>query len=168
MFLFKNFNGEDIEINNYLKQQIENDPSLTISVGCDSRQIGGKTVFVIALVFHSAIYCYGAHVIYSKLSYKKIKDTFQKLWKEVELLYQAGEFISKNLDDIGYKKPYNKGENYKFYYKPVDLHIDINPNKNFLSYRLHSTATSWLKGCGYKTFSKPYSFAATSAADHIV
>jgi predicted RNase H-related nuclease YkuK (DUF458 family) len=63
---------------------------------------------------------------------------------------------------------------FTFKYKLVDLHLDFNPNetrtdsrgfarnKSFLSYK---TYVPWLRGMGYRVFSKPMAFGASSAAD---
>jgi predicted RNase H-related nuclease YkuK (DUF458 family) len=59
-------------------------------------------------------------------------------------------------------------------YKLVDIHLDFNPfettahsrgktnNKSNVAYKAY---VPWLRGMNYRVFSKPQSFAATSAAD---
>ncbi|NBO23115.1 hypothetical protein EBU94_07255 [bacterium] len=59
-------------------------------------------------------------------------------------------------------------------FKLVDLHVDFNPkegltdkkgiakNKSFMTYKSY---VPWLRGLGYRVWSKPNSVAATSAAD---
>lgn len=59
-------------------------------------------------------------------------------------------------------------------YKLVDLHVDFNPfegtinergvskNKSYVAYKSY---VPWLKGLGFRVFSKPLGFASTSAAD---
>lgn len=62
-------------------------------------------------------------------------------------------------------------------YKLVDIHIDYNPfessktlrgftvNKSNLSYK---SFVPWLRGIGYRVWSKPESYAASSAADLLI
>ena len=59
-------------------------------------------------------------------------------------------------------------------YKLVDIHVDFNPfegtinergvskNKSYVAYKSY---VPWLKGLGFRVFSKPAAFSATSAAD---
>lgn len=56
----------------------------------------------------------------------------------------------------------------------VDLHIDYNPFKGSInakgnhknkSYDSYKSYVPWLRGMGFRTWAKPLSFAATSAAD---
>lgn len=57
--------------------------------------------------------------------------------------------------------------------KVIDLHVDFNPfessqyekghrNKSFIAYKSY---VPWLRGLGFRVWSKPSAFAATSAAD---
>jgi predicted RNase H-related nuclease YkuK (DUF458 family) len=62
----------------------------------------------------------------------------------------------------------------KIDYKLVDLHVDFNPfegtinergvskNKSYVAFKSY---VPWLKGLGFRVFSKPCAFGATSAAD---
>ena len=59
-------------------------------------------------------------------------------------------------------------------YKLVDIHVDFNPfegkmnergvakNKSYIAYK---SFTPWLKGLGFRVWSKPMSPASSSAAD---
>lgn len=62
-------------------------------------------------------------------------------------------------------------------YKQIDVHVDFNPlpgdliksndtskvkNKSYTAYKNY---VPWLRGMGYRTWAKPYSWASTSAAD---
>ena len=59
-------------------------------------------------------------------------------------------------------------------FRLVDLHVDFNPvegninekgvskNKSYFAYKSY---VPWLRGTGFRTWSKPLSYAATTAAD---
>ena len=59
-------------------------------------------------------------------------------------------------------------------FRLVDIHVDFNPfegtmnergvtkNKSYIAYK---SFTPWLKGLGFRVWSKPMAFASTSAAD---
>lgn len=59
-------------------------------------------------------------------------------------------------------------------FRTIDIHIDFNPSEGSLnekgvhknkSYSAYKSYTPWLRGMGFRTWAKPLSFAATSAAD---
>lgn len=61
-------------------------------------------------------------------------------------------------------------------WKLVDIHVDFNPftgitseggikNKSYIAYKSY---VPWLRGIGYRTWSKPESYCASSAADYLL
>jgi predicted RNase H-related nuclease YkuK (DUF458 family) len=59
-------------------------------------------------------------------------------------------------------------------FRTIDIHIDFNPSEGSInekgvhknkSYSAYKSYTPWLRGMGFRTWAKPLSFAATSAAD---
>ena len=171
---FKKFGGERIDdIGQYVQNLLREDPTLHVCIGCDSKQLRSITLYVVAVTIHSQLYRNGAHVVYARIREKKIRDDFQRLWKEAEFLIGVGTKIHHSLEEIGYVRnemdvrkgilrPATDG-----YYKLVELHVDFNENSNHLSNRVYSAALPYLRGMGFKTLGKPSgeSFAASCAAD---
>lgn len=169
---FKKFGGEQIEdLRLYLQKLVTDNPSLHICVGCDSKQMRGSTLYVVAITIHSPLYRNGAHVIFARLRVNKERDDFSRLWKEAEYLVKVAEYAHDALQEVGYvrKKLNQTGgsmvECNDGYFKLVELHVDYNEKSRYLSNKVYNAAIPWLKGLGFKTSGKPDAYAATCAAD---
>lgn len=170
---FKKFGGETIDdVGQYVQNMVKENKDLYVCVGCDSKQLRGTTLYVVAITIHSPLFRNGAHVIYTRIREKtKMKDDFARLWKEAEYLIDIGQLLHNKLQEIDYvRKTYDpikgvlKIANDGFF-KNVELHVDFNENSQHLSNRVYTAALPWLKGMGFKTLGKPYAFAASCAAD---
>ena len=88
--------------------------------------------------------------------------------------------IAKSNGEYPHVTVYNEGDvienvflsalDLSYDFKLVDIHLDFNPvenakNKSNVAYKQYSP---WLRGIGYRVWSKHESFAATSAADLLV
>ena len=134
------------DIINYLNLKIKDDTEVLI--GCDSQNTGRKTIYGIVIALHYGNR--GAHIIYTKLEFEKIKDRFSKLWKEVELsLGLAEELKLKGITKIDY----------------IDL--DLNPDPKYNSNKVLISALGWCTSLGYKVRCKPNSLIASYVADRI-
>ena len=72
---FKRFGGEYIpDIIEYLKDYLKDDPTATITVGCDSIQKRRRTVYAITIMMYNTDLRNGAHVIFFRESCDKIRD----------------------------------------------------------------------------------------------
>lgn len=111
---FKKFGGEKIpDIIEYIKNYIIDNPNVTISLGCDSVQRRRKTVYAFTLMFYSISIKNGAHVVYFRENVNKVRDTFDRLYKEAEFIHSIAEwldyeiskfFVRKDLTDIEQKR----------------------------------------------------------------
>jgi predicted RNase H-related nuclease YkuK (DUF458 family) len=98
---FKKFGGEFIpDIIEYLKEQLQEDPKLTISVGCDSIQKRRRTVYAITIMLYNGDIRNGAHLVFFRESVDKIKGNFDRLQKEAEYLHDIGEFLNTELSSF--------------------------------------------------------------------
>lgn len=206
---FKKFGGDYIsDVVEYLKDYIDKEPNVTITVGCDSIQKRRTTVYAITIMFYSGDIKDGAHVIFFRDSHTKIRNNQERLYKEAVYLHDVGNYIHNELSNFYERKDLIDIENkrYKYHllkcegkyshvkthqeldvvknlilspsdlidYKLVDLHVDFNPvegninergvNKN-KSYASYKSYVPWLRAIGFRTWAKPESHAATSAAD---
>ena len=170
--VFKKFGGEQIQdLKAYIQSLVNDNPTLYFCVGCDSKQLRGSTLYVVAITVHSPLYRNGAHVIFARIREKKVRDDFTRLWKEAEYLVEVAEvcdvalreinYVRKEMDPVkGVLRECNDG-----YYKLVEVHVDYNEKARYLSNKVYLAALPWLKSMGYKTKGKPESYAATCAAD---
>ena len=96
---FKKFNGEFIpDIVEYLRAYIERDPTVTISVGCDSIQKRRKTIYAVTLMLYNTDIRNGAHVVFFRESCVKIRDTNERLDREAMLAYEVAEELNSLIE----------------------------------------------------------------------
>ena len=201
---FKKFGGEQIpDLIAYLKEYLSKDPEVTISVGCDSKQLKSKTIYANTVMLYNGKIHNGAHVIFFREYMPKILDTFTRLYTEAEKLHYMANYICDNLQE--YKRSDLtewEMKKYKFHtqqhlgkyidldpideyntinaqylteidkvreYKLVDIHVDFNLTEGDKgqnrSYSVYRSSVPWLKGEGFRVFTKPYSPCSASAAD---
>ena len=79
---FKLFGGEYIpDIVQYIKDYLEVDPNVTITVGCDSIQKRRRTVYAITVMMYNTDLRNGAHVVFFRESCDKIRENQERLYK---------------------------------------------------------------------------------------
>jgi predicted RNase H-related nuclease YkuK (DUF458 family) len=95
---FKKFGGDHIpDIIQYLREYIELEPNVTISIGCDSIQKRRRTVYAITIMLYNGDLRNGAHVVFYRENVPKIKNTFERLRKEADYTQILGEYLQTNL-----------------------------------------------------------------------
>lgn len=206
---FKKFGGDYIpDIIEYLRDYINNDPGVTISIGCDSIQKRRRTVYAITIMMHNGDLRHGAHVVFFRESCPKIRENQERLYKEAQWVHDVGTYLHEELSQFYQRNDLTDLERkrYKYHllkcageyshvpihqeeavlnalfltpadmidFRLVDIHVDFNPfegtmnergvtkNKSYIAYK---SFTPWLKGLGFRVWSKPMAFASTSAAD---
>jgi predicted RNase H-related nuclease YkuK (DUF458 family) len=201
---FKRFDGRYIpDIVEYLREYLDNDPTTTISVGCDSVQMRRRTIYALTIMMHNTDIRNGAHVVFFRESCPKIRENQERLYKEAQYVHDVATYLDTELSKF-YKRtdltPIER-KRYKYHlakcegeyshvpnhqeddviknlpllpadnvdWKLVDIHVDFNPfegrsgkNKSYVAYK---SFVPWLKGLGFRVWSKPSAFAATSGAD---
>lgn len=206
---FKRFGGEHIpDIIEYLKNYIEKDPGVTITVGCDSIQKRRRTVYAITIMFYNGDLKRGAHLVFFRESCPKIRDNNERLFKEAQYLHDLGIYLDEELSKFYQRADLSDSERrrYKYHllkcsgeyphvllhqeeavmnalfltpadmidFRSVDVHVDFNPFPGSLnekgaiknkSYTAYKSYVPWLKGMGFRVWSKPNAPASTSAAD---
>lgn len=146
-FEFKTLKGKLIDNPiEYLNDKIKDDTK--VLVGCDSQNSGKKSIYGLVIALHYGNK--GAHVIYTKLEFDRFKDSFSKLWKEVELSIVLAESLKNN-----------KIKKINF------LDLDLNPDPLYNSNKILSSAIGWCNALGYEVRVKPDSLVASYMADRI-
>jgi len=102
----------------------------------------------------------GVHVVYKKVSLRRIRDLFTRLWTEVEYTREVAEYVHDSMNGI----MESKNNDIKI---PI-LHLDLNKSAKYKSNVVHDTAIGYLKGLGFEVHSKSDSWAATFCADMLV
>ena len=148
----KNTRWLDAESNpismNYILDSLCNNNSYEIHVGCDSHKIGNQYVF--AVVIAGYIQRRGGTFFFHRKRSKDIQLSNMKvrLMKEVELALDIARQIEGHFPE-----------------RRITVHLDLNPKPEFASYRVLSSAVSWVRSCGYDTLVKPNAWASSSLAD---
>lgn len=137
------------------KAILESSPESSVYIGCDSirfkknKQWYAKYSTVIIVHKDSKHGCTLYHESVDMPDYGNLK---QRLLNEVNLAVQAASEI---LDVLGDRR--------------LEIHLDINPNPKHKSSVAVKEALGWVRGSlGIEAKIKPYGFAATHAADHVV
>ncbi len=95
---FKTFGGEYIEdIIGYIKEYIQKDPNVTISVGCDSIQKRKRTTYACTIMMYNTDIKNGAHVVFFRENHLKIKDNFERLHKEAQYVHDIAQYLDSEL-----------------------------------------------------------------------
>ena len=149
---FKRFGGDWIQdIIEYLKEKIEDNPNITISVGCDSIQKRRRTIYACTVMIYDKDARDGAHVVFFRESHEKIRDTEQRLYKEAILAYEIAEFLNKELESFYVRRDIDVFERkkYKYHIKKCNGEIDFTPN-NVDKYIENITLNDHEKNIDYK------------------
>lgn len=95
---FKKFGGDYIpDIIEYLKDYLDKDPGVTISIGCDSIQKRRRTVYAITIMMYNTDLRHGAHVVFFRESCPKIRDNNERLFREAQYLHDLGVYLDGEL-----------------------------------------------------------------------
>jgi predicted RNase H-related nuclease YkuK (DUF458 family) len=147
-FTFKKLSNNDVvDLPTYVSKYVHSNENINIYVGCDSQTRGRYTKFGLVIVLHKGNS--GGHVLYTTLSVDRIRDRFERLWKEVELSIS----IANVLNDAGITIKY------------IDL--DLNPDPKWGSNNVLRAAMGYVESLGYVPRCKPFAVSASYAADKI-
>lgn len=147
-FQFRKIAGEPIDsISDYILDAMIHNPHGQIYIGCDSKVKEKSTQYVLVVVIRYP--GKGAHVVYAVKKGEKFGKAGmeQRLWTEVGYAVSLGLYLRSKMS------------------YPIEVHIDISPNKKDRSNTLFNAATGWLRGTGLEHKAKPDAFAAMRAAD---
>lgn len=132
----------------YIKECIGNREDVKIYIGTDSQNIGERTQYATVVVLHFGNS--GGHVIYSKESMPVVRDSFTRLWKEVESSLSTAEYMREGgLPRANY----------------IDL--DLNPDPKYRSNMVLRSALGYVESMGYSARCKPNAVIASTVADAI-
>lgn len=151
---FKKFGGEYIpDIVEYIKEYIEKDPTVTISVGCDSIQKRKRTTYACTIMMYNTDIKNGAHVVFFRENYPKVRDNYERLHKEAQYVHDIATYLDSELTSSSYTRKditeLNR-KKYKFHISKCDgenLHILPHQEDSFIS---HILLTDYERNNEYK------------------
>jgi predicted RNase H-related nuclease YkuK (DUF458 family) len=146
--VFKSLSNEKtVDLIPYLRKKLAESDNISIYIGCDSQNVGDKTIYACVIVLHYGNN--GGHVIYSRMKFDKITERFTKLWKEVEISMEVAMY----LDSHGIRATY--------------IDIDLNPDPKYKSNSVLRAALGFVESMGYTARCKPDAVSASCVADKL-
>jgi len=130
----------------YIKDIVASKPDTTIFIGTDSQSTKRFTVYATVIVLYYDKK--GGHVLFNKTVVPRIKDTFTRLWKEVDLSVGVAQELAKDFD-----------------VKYIDL--DFNEDKKYQSNSVLLAAVGYVTALGFTARYKPLDTYASRVADVI-
>ena len=142
-------NRQKINLVDYIKTYINDNPNVELLIGCDSQGYWDKTVYATVIALYKP--GNGAHVLYRRevLPVERVRQVrlMNEVWKSIEV----AEFLKQEgLPQVTY------------------IDIDINPDKRYKSNEVLRAAVGLVEGMGYKVRYKTLGAMATFAADTLV
>ena len=114
---FKKFGGDFIpDILDYLRDYLVQDPGVTITVGCDSRQLRRKTVYAMTIMLYNTDVRRGAHVVFFRMSCPKIRENQERLYKEAQYLHDLAVYLDEGLKPFYERKDLSEIEKKRYKY----------------------------------------------------
>ena len=142
-------NRKTIDLVEYVKAYLNDNPDTELLVGCDSQNYAYNTTYATVVALYKPKG--GANVLFNKevLPVERVRQVrlMNEVWKSVEvaeLLKNAG------LPQVKY------------------IDIDVNPDKRYKSNEVLRAAVGLVEGMGYKVRYKTLGTMATFAADTLV
>ena len=142
-------NQQKIDLIEYIKTYLNNNPHVDILIGCDSQGYWDKTIYATVIALYKP--GNGAHVLYKKETVEPERVRQVRLMTEVWKSVEVAEFLKNSgLPQVKY------------------IDIDINPDKRYKSNEVLRAAVGLVEGMGYKVRYKTLGAMATFAADTLV
>lgn len=114
---FKKFGGSYIpDIIEYLKDHIEREPMVTITVGCDSIQKSIRTIYAITIMLYNTDIKRGAHVVFFRESCPKIRDNQERLYKEAQWVHDIATYLDTELSPFYVRNDLTEFERKRYKY----------------------------------------------------
>ncbi len=143
------FDGQKVDLVDYVKDYMSSKENVEILIGCDSQNFSDKTIYAIVVALYEP--GKGAHVLFRRWKSDRERVRATRLLNEVWYAIETAEELKNN----GIPKP-----------KWID--IDLNPDPRYKSNEVFRQAVGMVEGMGYKVRYKSLGPIATYAADHIV
>jgi len=123
----------------YIKEYVKIDPTVTISVGCDSIQKRKRTTYACTIMMYNTDIKNGAHVVFFRENHPKIRNDFERLHKEAQYVHDISTFLDNELSGHYSRMDLTELERkkYKFHISKCEgdnLHILPHHEDSFISH----------------------------------
>lgn len=145
---FKTVTGTVIrDLEQHIEDQFEKSPELTIHVGTDSINTADRTTYATVIAFRYP--SKGVHLLFRREYVPKIRDKWQRLYREAELSVEAANWINDNTN-----------------YKVHCIDLDYNRDARYFSNTVISAGAGLALGFNHNYTVKPQEQVAARAADN--
>jgi predicted RNase H-related nuclease YkuK (DUF458 family) len=131
----------------YLKEKMAN--NVKIYIGADSQNLADSTNYATVIVLHYGNS--GGHVLYYKETLPRVRNQFNRLWKEVEDSIEVAMYLADN----GIQRA-------------TYIDLDLNPDPKYQSNTVLRAAMGYVESMGFTPRIKPNAAAASCCADHLL
>ena len=147
---YRKLDGTPVDdLASYTKDYLHKHNEVSLSVGTDSQNIGGSSVYATVVAFRHP--GKGVHYILTKKREPIISDMITRLFKEAEDSIKVAEYLKEN-----------------GVYQPITIDVDYNENEEHRSHKLIPMVKGWILGLGYQMNTKQNIQVASVAADHLL
>ena len=147
---YRKLNGTPVgDLSDYVKNYLRANRSISLSVGTDSQNIGGSSVYATVVAFRHP--GKGVHYVLSKKREPIIGDMITRLFKEAEDSIKVAEYLREN-----------------GVYQPISIDVDYNEDEQHRSHKLIPMVKGWILGLGFEMNTKQQIQVASIAADHLL
>lgn len=143
---FRKTNGELVDVLQHTLEVLKEHPTAQIHIGTDSQNNKCWTKYATVIAYRYGRN--GVHYIYLKQKLPKIKQRWDKLWKETVFSIETAVWLR---DQINIS---------------IVIDMDYSSEKDNWSNKLVSSAKGWAESLGFKVNIKPFDQVATKAADY--
>jgi predicted RNase H-related nuclease YkuK (DUF458 family) len=143
------FDGQKVDLVDYVRDYLTTKENVEILIGCDSQNFSDKTIYAIVVALYEK--GKGAHVLYKK--WKSAREwtrnirLLNEVWYSVEV---AEAMKAAGLPKVSW------------------IDVDLNPDPRYKSNEVLRQAVGMVEGMGYKVRYKSLGPIATYCADHLV
>ena len=136
---FKKFGGEKIlDIKEYLKDLIDLDPSITISIGCDSVKRKKYNIYAITIMTYSQSLKKGAHFVFYREYMERLRSDYERLNLEAIMAKDVAEYIISEISPIYNRLDLTDDEirRYKYHLLKCGVfvnHITLNNEESYIN-----------------------------------
>tara|TARA_B100000287_G_scaffold435591_1_gene504752 strand:+ start:3058 stop:3522 length:465 start_codon:yes stop_codon:yes gene_type:complete len=138
----------DEELYNFIQNYVNK--GYSVYVGTDSQAVQNKYVFATAICLHHPVKRDGVCYFWRKVKFPRTKfnNLQERLLKEATLTLLVAQKLKENINNVD-----------------LEVHFDVSSDEKYASSRSMSLITSYALGFGFKYQVKPFSWAASGAAD---
>jgi len=151
--IFKKFNGEKINLADYVRDYINNNiGQFEIVIGTDSKERKAPKAAYITVVCIRTV-GKGVHVIYQTNTRNDAYNMKMRLWWEVEYSKDVYDYLVEQVKNCK---------------NLLSIHLDVNSNPTFESHSIYNNVIGYMKAAGIEFATKPNAPAASFIADKIL